>query len=176
MGHKPPTGQEILGRCPFHPLPSSPTSVINWKLFQAAIDSVSSAMTPTHRELSAQSIFDLKLKANTLVDPSRVPLEIVPNNTMPAESAAACADQLATMIKQHHVCGPFSDPPFPQFRANPLFIIEQNGKLRLILNLSAPEDSSFNDAIDSAEVPDISMASPRDIADQLVEFGSTAHL
>ena len=91
-------------------------------------------------------------------------------------SATAYADQLATMIKQGHVCGPFSDPPFPEFRANPLFIIERNGKLRLILNLSAPEDSSFNDAINSAEVPDISMASPWDIADLLIKFGSMAHL
>ena len=34
----------------------------------------------------------------------------------------------------------------------------------------------LNDAINSANVPNITMASPRKIADLLVEFGSTAHL
>ena len=161
---------------PFNPLPSSPSTVINWAAFQAAIDSVSSAMTPSQHALADLVISDLSLGADTLIDPSRVPLETVPNNCMPARSAAACADQLATMVLKRHISGPFSSPPFPQFRANPLFIIERNGKLRLILNLSAPEDASFNDAIDSSKVPDISMASPRDIADQILEFGDETHL
>merc|ERR1711994_732846 len=80
------------------------------------------------------------------------------------------------MLMKHHINSPFSSPPFLQFRANSLFIIEHNGKLRLILNLSAPENTSFNNAIDSEKVPDISMASPRDIADQILEFGNTTHL
>ena len=100
-------GEIFWDAFPFNPLPSSPTSVINWKAFQAAIDSVSAALTPTQRELADLVISDLKFGADTLVDPSRVPLEIVPNNYMPAESAAACADQLATMLKQRHICGPF---------------------------------------------------------------------
>ena len=95
---------------------------------------------------------------------------------MSAKAALSCADQLATMVKKRHVSGPFSDPPFPEFRANPLFVIERHGKLCLILDLSSPEGESLNDAIDSADVPDITMASPCEIADLLVEFGSTAHL
>ena len=80
------------------------------------------------------------------------------------------------MVKKRHISGPFSDPPFPEFWANPLFVIERHRKLRLILDLSSPEGVSLNDAIDSTDVPDISMASPREIADLLVKFGSTAHL
>ena len=70
--------------------------MINWEAFQAAIDSVSSALTPTQRELADLVISDLRFGADTLIDPSRVLLETVPNNPMPARSAAACADQLAT--------------------------------------------------------------------------------
>ena len=41
---------------------------------------------------------------------------------------------------------------------------------------SSPEDQSLNDTINSADVPYIPMASPRDMADLLVEFSSMAHL
>ena len=150
--------------------------MIKWESFKAAIDKVSYALTPTQRELAELVISDLRSGADTLIDPTGIPLETVPNSPMPARSAAACADQLATMIKKHQISGPFSSPPFSQFRANSLFIIERNDKLRLILNLSAPENNSFNDAIDSERVPDISMASPRDIADQILDFGSTTYL
>ena len=112
-------GDIIWKTFPFNPLPSSPTSVINWKAFQAAIDSVSSALTPTQRELADLIISDLKFGANTLVDLSRVPLKIVPNNSMPAELAAACADQLATMIKLRHISGPVFNPTLPAISCQP---------------------------------------------------------
>ena len=96
-------------------------------------------MTPSQRELAAQVISDLEFGADTLVDPSKVPLEIIQNKFMSAESAVLCADQLATMVKKGHVCGPFSKLPFPEFCTNPFFVIERYGKLRLILDLSSPE-------------------------------------
>ena len=133
-------------------------------------------MTPSQRKLAAQVISDLNVGADTLVDTTKVPLEVIPNKPMSARAALACSDQIATMVKKRHISGPFCEPPFPEFRANPLFVVERNGKLRIILDLSSPEGASLNDAIDSADVPDITMASPREIADLLVEFGSTAHL
>ena len=80
------------------------------------------------------------------------------------------------MVKDGIVSGPFDTPPFPEFRANPLFVIEWNKKLRLILDLSSLKGTSFNYAIDPASVPNISMTLPRDVADLLVEFGSSAYL
>ena len=109
---------------PFNPLPTSPLSVFDWRAFKRAIDKVSSDMTPSQFELAAKVISDIGVGADTLVDTSKVPLEIVPNKPMSAESALSCADQLATMVKKCHVSGPFSYPPFPEFRANPLFVIE----------------------------------------------------
>ena len=139
--------------------------VINWEAFKVAIDGVSADMTPSQCELAAQVISDLEFGADKLIDTSKVPLKIIPNKFMSADLAISCANQLATMV-----------PPFPEFRANPLFVIEGHGKLRLILDLSSPEGQSLNDTIDLADMPDITMAYLRKIADLLVEFGSTAHL
>ena len=117
-------GHAFWAKFPFNPLPIAPSSVINWRAFKEAIDGVSTSMTPSQRKLAAQVISDLKIEVDTLVNTSRVPLDIIPNKPMSARAALSCADQLATMVKKRHVSGPFSDPPFPEFRANPLFVIE----------------------------------------------------
>ena len=55
-------------------------------------------------------------------------------------------------------------------------MVTRNNNICMILDLSSPEGSSYNDAIDPGKVSNFSMTSPRDIADQLVEFGSSAYL
>ena len=95
---------------------------------------------------------------------------------MDPEATVNCADQLATSVKDGIICGPFDTPPLRDFRSNPLFTVARNGKYRLILDLSSPPGESFNDAIDKDNVPNITMTSPREIADQLYEFGHTAYL
>ena len=92
------------------------------------------------------------------------------------KSAIQCIGQITTMTKQGIVSGPFDTPPFPEFRANLLFVVERNSKYHLILTLSSPEESSYNDGIYLDSVPDIMMTSPRAIADLLYEFGSVAYL
>ena len=95
---------------------------------------------------------------------------------MPLESANHCINQIATMTKQRIVSGPFDTPPFPEFRANPLFVVKHNNQYCLILDLSSLLGTSYNNAIDSDSVPDILMASPRTIVDLLYKFSSKAYL
>ena len=94
---------------------------------------------------------------DTLIDQSRVPFDIVTNKPMLLESAIHCIDQIMSMTKQWIVSGPFNT--LPNFRAKPLFVVERNNKFWLILDLSSPEGSSYNDAIDPSTVPDILMTS-----------------
>jgi len=169
-------GRSFWEAFPFHPIPAKPTSVIDADLFEAAIHTVRNRMTTTQRELAVQVISDLRFGADTLVDTSKVPSVIMGNNRMDHEAAINCADQLASSVKDGIICGPFDTPPMADFRSNLLFTVERNGKHRLILDLSSPEGESYNDAIDKDEVPNITMASPREIADKLHEFGSTAYL
>ena len=85
-------------------------------------------MPPLHRALAAQVISDLRYGADTLVDMSRVPRVIVGNKPMHHSSATNCADQLASMVKDRIISGPFISPPMIGFRANPLFTVERNNK------------------------------------------------
>ena len=80
-------------------------------------------------------------------------------------------DILATMIKQKMVAGPFSSPPFKDFRSNSLFTVQQETKHRPILNLSWPPQESFNDAICEERVRKIDMCTITQVAGLIKSIG-----
>ena len=168
-------GQEFWARFPTNPLPQKPTTVINVQAFEQAIKGVSHLLSPPEAELAQRVISDLRHGADTLVDQERVPRTTVGNGRMKTSSLNNCADQLATMVKDRIISGPFISPPVDGFRTNPLFVIERNNKTRTILDLSSPTGESYNEAIDENAIPIIAMSSPREIADLLVEYGPSAY-
>jgi hypothetical protein len=62
------------------------------------------------------------------------------------------ADAIASWVSKGFVAGPFDNPPVKDFRSNPLMAIQQSGKVRPVLNLSAPEGLSFNDYVDEIQL------------------------
>ena len=62
-------------------------------------------------------------------------------------------------IAAHRIAGPYSSPPFPQFRISPLGLVPKKteGEFRLIHYLSFPQGSSLNDGI-SSEFTSVSYA------------------
>ena len=67
------------------------------------------------------------------------------------------AAALKTELEQNYIIGPFSNPPFDNYRVSPLGVAigKYSGKKRLILDLSSPHDEdlvcSVNSCIDKAE-------------------------
>jgi hypothetical protein len=70
-------------------------------------------------------------------------------------------DTLAWWIRQGYVAGPFRVPPLPEFRSNAMMAVSQRNKIRIIMDLSSPEGSSYNDAIDESALEKVSMSSAR---------------
>ena len=66
-------------------------------------------------------------------------------------------------IAAHRIAGPYSSPPFPQFRISPLGLVPKKteGEFRLIHHLSFPQGSSLNDGI-SSEFTSVSYATVED--------------
>ena len=56
-------------------------------------------------------------------------------------------------VRLGHIAGPYSEPPLPYFRVNPLGVVPKKtpGKWRSILHLSYPPGSSGNDYISKAD-------------------------
>ena len=84
-------------------------------------------------------------------------------------------DTIATWVKKGHVIGPFSAPPFKDLNTSPLMAIEQKNKVRPILNLSAPEGSSLNDAVDKKTIRKLTMSSAKKFSQTLLKLGRNAN-
>ena len=69
------------------------------------------------------------------------------------------------------VAGPYSSPPLENFRVNPLMAVKQKTKVRPILNLSAPKNFSFNDAVDENSLRKLEMISSALFAKALRKAG-----
>ena len=66
-------------------------------------------------------------------------------------------------IAAHRIAGPYSSPPFPQFRISPLGLVPKKteGEFRFIHHLSFPHGSPLNDGI-SSEFTSVSYATVED--------------
>ena len=71
----------------------------------------------------------------------------MPNAKASYTYGSLVTDSVATWLKKGFICGPFDNPPFSKFRSNCLMAVDQHEKIRLVLNVSLPEDLSFNSNI-----------------------------
>ncbi len=69
------------------------------------------------------------------------------------------------------IAGPFKNKPCENFRCNSLFAIEQGSKVRPIMNMSAPLNESFNDAIIQDELPKVTMSSIKKVCEAVYNLG-----
>ena len=83
-------------------------------------------------------------------------------------------DNVATWVKEGFVAGPFDEPPTKKFRSNSILAVKQGEKVRPVLNVSLPENSSFNDNIDDKQMEKVTMSSARAFGYTLVEAGIDA--
>jgi hypothetical protein len=70
------------------------------------------------------------------------------NSASVAAHGEEFTDQLAYWIKKKFVAGPFVLPPIANLRVNQMLAIEQNNKVRIVMNLTFPIGASFNDAVE----------------------------
>ena len=81
---------------------------------------------------------------------------------------------MADWVKWGVVAGPFQSPPLRKFRCNPLMAIAQKGKVRAVLNMSAPGGKSFNDAVSEPKLKKLTMSSAKDFSKQIWYLGRGA--
>ena len=133
-------GPIFWGSFPFKPLPSASdkNSPIDICALQQNYFTVRDKMSQEEINLMEVTIDNLRFGADAHVDESKLPAMEATNNKSMLQPVIGqqYTDTLASMVKSGIVAGPFLKPPLDDFRSNSLFAIEQNDKLRPILNLS----------------------------------------
>jgi hypothetical protein len=56
---------------------------------------------------------------------------------------------------------------------NPLIAIQQNGKVRPVLNMSEPKGNSFNENVESVKLEKVFMSSSKQFSKSLFDAGKT---
>ena len=174
--YKSDPGEGFWKSFPFRPLPKKPQTPLNIEAFKGLIKSVWKDMSFSQRNRAALVITDLTQGANTLAKTEQLGAIECPNRPGLENAAVGrlITDQICSWIKSGCVAGPFRTPPLPDFRVNSMFAIIKKSKCRPILNMSSPKGSSYNDSIDEDELFKIRMATPKQVADQLTNYGPEA--
>ena len=85
-------------------------------------------------------------------------------------------DNLGSWVKAGVMAGPFTQPPVKGFRANCLLAVVQKDKVRLVQDMSRPQDASFNSNIDPLQLEKVSMSSARQFSYSLKDAGVGAFM
>ena len=85
-------------------------------------------------------------------------------------------EEIANWVHKGYAAGPFDKPPTPGFRVNPILAVAQPDKIRVILNVSAPENESFNSNVDEFETETVKMASAKNFSHKLMDCGKNSNM
>ena len=132
------------------------------------------------RKLDILTIFTIETTLKTLEQGAAPKLtkdlaSISMENSMSIVAEGAhFTDTLSSWISRGFVLGPFDNPPFDNLRINRILGVRQQTKVRPIMDLSAPEGNSFNEAVDKDTLRKIKTFSAKDFAEGLHDLGKDA--
>jgi hypothetical protein len=160
---------------PSAPLPTTPKSHVDTDALRQAVDTVAAKLSVA--QLRRADTLLKELSTGAAVPFSRdLPAMITPNTPSVAAHGEEFTDRLADWVKKGYVAGPFVTPPMPGFRSNAMIAVEQKDKIRIIMNLSAPDGQSFNDAIDEQKLEKVRMSTARTFGYSVADCGPGARM
>jgi len=156
-------------------LPSQIQTKINTEVLDEKIEAVKSKMLP-HQFARAKKALNFLRYGAPAYQKISLPGCKVSNTPSTAEYGADVADTIASWVKKGFASGPFSEPPLDKFRVNCLMAVNQGSKVRPILNISLPENCSFNDNVDEFELEKVKMCSAKSFSHAILAAGKGAKM
>jgi len=148
-------------------------SRINVKNLEAWINRLEQKLTASQKARAQKTVNFLK-KGAPAYQKSNLPSCFEKNGSSALKHGAYVTDNIASWVKKGYACGPFDTPPFKKFRVNPIIAIPQDGKVRVVLNVSKPDGKSFNDNIADNRLEKVHMSSARQFGYILKSCGKNA--
>jgi len=151
-------------------LPLKPESNIDASKLNARIESVKHKMT-SHQYLRSKKAVAYLERGAPSFQTEVLPSCFVKNALCAVKHGQQVTECIATWIKDGFAAGPFDCPPVQSFRVNPIIAIVQPGKVRPVLNVSAPDGASYNSCVDEYETEKVKMASAKQFGQNLLDCG-----
>jgi hypothetical protein len=163
-------GKEFWDLFPKNKLPNSPQTKINIEVLEFKLYSCRSSLTECEFVRGKRLIEDLRQGA-TSEQIRDIPGCSVPNSDSTIVFGRETTDAVASWLSKGFAAGPFETPPFKNFRSNCLIALRQGEKVRIVVDLSAPKNHSFNDNIDVVKLEKVRMSSVKQFAKTVAEAG-----
>jgi hypothetical protein len=160
---------------PTQRLPSHPSSSINYIRLGAIIKQHRSLLSMGQCLRADRVVHDLQYGSDVKFQ-KNLPSARISNTPSVFVHGEEFTDTLAWWVRQGYVAGPFSAPPFWDLRTNAMMAVAQRNKIRIIMNLSAPEGDSYNDAIDELALEKVVMSSARLFGYSIMDCGRHARM
>jgi hypothetical protein len=155
---------------PKNEFPKHPTCEINIDKFKAIIEQNKSKLSKVQLDRAHRCIVSLEQGADSF-QKLNLPGCQVANAANLDKYGREVADTIASWVQKKFVAGPFDQPPVKKFRGNKLLAIQQNEKVRPVLDLSEPEGFSFNDNVQGEKLEKVTMSSSKKFGRSLFEAG-----
>jgi len=161
---------DFWSKFPSKPWPSRPETNVDIDRLEAKVLLHKDKMTIHQLERSLKAVDHLRNGAPAHQS-EILPGCFVKNSKTAFTYGKFVTEEIATWIEKGYAAGPFDSPPTDQFRVNPILAVVQPDKIRVILNVSAPEDESFNSNVNEFETETVKMASARIFGQKLMDCG-----
>jgi len=160
---------------PFNPLPKGPSTQIRVNRLELLVNKYSKYWSDYEKVIAERAMEILKHGAISYTVNS-LPAIRARNSTSAILNGRQITDTIAFWVSQKYVSGPFDHPPLTGFRVNPLMAVIQPGKIRPVLNLSAPKGRSLNESLDPAKIPNIFMTTAKEFSYAILKCGFNAKM
>ena len=158
---------------PKRELPKRAVTRINVRNLKNLIRKCEDKLSKSERKRAWKVVKDLENGADSY-QIKKLPAMVAENSKTTSEYAEFLTDKIATWVKENVVAGPFSTPPTPGFRCNPLIAIARNKKVRPVVNMSGPKGFSFNENLKLDSLEKIKMTTAKEFGFCVKEAGKGA--
>jgi len=160
---------------PFNPLRTKVSSQVSVVALSGMVNNFKHRLTDSQLKRAYRAIEGIRSGMSTH-QVKDLPGVVVKNTDNTITYGKEISDAVAHWVKSGFASGPFNSPPLDRFRVNCLMAIPQEGKVRPVLNVSAPKGRSLNDNADLAAIEKIKMSSAREFGYLLVKCGKNAKM
>lgn len=154
-------------------MPVKPVTKIDIKNLETLIADNHDMLTQSQKSRAKKAIQTLE-KGAPSYQKHELPSIFQKNAKSTYEYGHLVTDTIVHWLKSGYVCGPFEEPPCEKFRVNSLMAVPQDSKVRIILNVSLPENNSFNSNIIPNSLEKVNMSSARNFGYTLKKCGAGA--
>jgi len=170
-----PLGKNFWENFKFNDLPKGALSDLNVKELDNLIEKQKNFMTYFELKRAIQSSENLKKGAS-----SHQKTYLPPCHCKNAKNtyiyAEPITDTVGHWLKRKLIAGPFDCPPLSDLRINSLVAIDQGDKIRPVLNVSIPENCSFNDNIEKLKLEKCEMSNARRFGFSVCDAGVNCNM